>query len=110
MGIHGLLAYVVTTRIREIGVRLALGARSSDILRLVLQRGLGLAAVGVVLGVLGGLAAGQVVEALLAGVSPRDPATFVTAATLAFVMVTVGALVPALRATHVDPTVAMRVE
>jgi predicted permease len=110
VGIHGLLAYLVTTRIREIGVRLALGARSSDILRLVLQRGLGLAAVGVVLGVLGGFAAGQVVEALLAGVSPRDPATFVTAATLAFVMVTAGALVPALRATHVDPTVAMRVE
>jgi predicted permease len=110
VGINGLLAYVVSTRAREFGVRLALGARRADILRLVLERGLVLAAIGIALGVFLGMTAGQVVQALLAGVSPRDPGTFAAAGLVAFVMVTIGALVPALRATRVDPTVTMRVE
>ena len=110
VGINGLLAYVVSTRAREFGVRLALGAQRADILRLVLERGLGLAAAGIALGVFLGMTAGQVVQALLAGVSPHDPGTFAAAGLVAFVMVTIGALVPALRATRVDPTVTMRAE
>jgi ABC-type antimicrobial peptide transport system permease subunit len=110
VGINGLLAYVVSTRAREFGVRLALGATRVNILRLVLERGLALAALGIALGVFLGMTAGQVVQALLAGVSPHDPVTFAGAGLVAFVMVTVGALVPALRATRVDPTVTMRAE
>jgi predicted permease len=110
IGIHGLLAFTVASRSQEIGVRRALGARTGDILRLVVRHGLRLAGVGVVLGLGLAWAAGHSLEALLAGVSPRDAATFAAAAGLAVVTALAGSLLPAWRAARVDPLKVIRVE
>jgi putative ABC transport system permease protein len=110
IGVHGLLAFTVASRSQEIGVRRALGARTADILRLVVRQGLRLAGVGVGLGLVLAWAAGRSLEALLAGVSPRDAATFAAAAGLAVVTALAGSLVPAWRATRVDPLKVIRVE
>jgi predicted permease len=110
IGIHGLLAFTVSNRAQEIGVRMALGARRSDILSLVLRHGLVLGAVGVALGLALALAAGRGLEALLAGVSPRDAATFLTATGVAVSMALLGSLLPAIRAIRVDPLTVMRAE
>jgi len=110
VGIHGLLAFLVASRSREIGVRRALGARTHDIVALVLRHGLGLAALGIAFGL--GLAylAGRSLEALLAGVSPRDLATFALAGGLAVATALAGSLLPALRAIRVDPLKMIRVD
>ena len=110
IGIHGLLAFVVTGRRREIAVRMALGAGSGRILRLVVGRGLVLAGCGVVLGLGGAYAAGASLQALLAGVSPTDLPTFGGAAGLALAMALAGSLWPALGALRVDPVSATRAE
>ena len=110
IGIHGLLAFVVTGRRREIAVRMALGAGSGRILRLVVGRGLALAGCGVVLGLGGAYAAGTSLQALLAGVSPTDLPTFGGAAGLALAMALCGSLWPALGALRVDPVSATRTE
>lgn len=110
VGIHGLLAYLVSSRTREIGVRVALGAGPSSIVRLVLGRAVVLAAAGVVVGGAGAWAAGQALQALLAGVSPADPPSFAAAAGLAFAMALAGSAWPAARALRVDPVVATRAE
>jgi putative ABC transport system permease protein len=110
IGIHGLLAFTVASRSQEIGVRRALGARTADILQLVVRHGLRLAAVGVGLGLVLAYAAGQSLEALLAGVSPRDAVTFAAAAALAVVTALGGSLLPAWRAARVDPLKVIRVE
>jgi ABC-type antimicrobial peptide transport system permease subunit len=110
VGIHGLLAFAVSQRSREIGVRVALGAGPGDILGLVLKQGLWTAAAGVVAGT--GLAwvAGRTLQALLAGVRPDDPAAFLAAGGLCLAMTLAGCLVPALRALRVDAATAMRGE
>jgi ABC-type antimicrobial peptide transport system permease subunit len=110
IGIHGLLAFTVSNRSQEIGVRLALGAQRGDILGLVLRHGVALGAGGVALGLVLAFAAGRGLEALLAGVSPRDVATFLTAGGLAVSMAFLGSLLPALRAIRVDPLTVMRAE
>jgi predicted permease len=110
VGLHGLLAFVVSSRTREIGVRLALGARPGSILALVLGRGTGLAALGVAFGVAAAFAVGQTLQALLAGVSPADPASFAVASAVAFATALAGSAWPAMRAAHVDPAVATRAE
>jgi len=110
IGIHGLLSFAVSQRTSEIGLRMALGARSGDILTLVLRQGALLAATGAVLGLLLAYAAGRAMEALLAGVKPGDLVTFLTASALAFLMTLSGSLLPALRAVRVDPTTAIRTE
>jgi predicted permease len=110
VGIHGVLAFAVSQRAREIGVRMVLGAPASEILRMVLRRGLVLAAVGVALGLALAFAAGQAMQALLAGVSPTDAPTFAAAAVLAFAMTLVGSLLPALRAVRLDPLTVIRAE
>jgi putative ABC transport system permease protein len=110
VGIHGLLAFTVASRSQEIGVRRALGAGSGDILRLVVRHGLALACVGIGLGLGLAWAAGRSLEALLAGVSPRDAATFAAAAAVVLAAALVGSLLPALRAVRVDPLKVMRVE
>ena len=110
IGIHGLLAFAVSNRAQEIGVRVALGARPADVLRLVLDEGVRLAAAGTVAGVVLAYAAGRALEALLAGVSPRDAATFASAVALALLMTVAGGLLPALRAVRVDPLTAIRAE
>ena len=110
IGIHGLLAFTVSQRTREIGVRIALGAPAGEILRMVLRRGVRLAAAGVVLGAVLAYAAGRAMEALLFGISPADTATFAVAVTMSFAMATLGSLWPALRAVRVNPVEAMRSE
>jgi predicted permease len=110
LGIHGLLAFAVSNRAQEIGVRIALGARPADVLALILREGLLLAAAGTIVGVALAYTAGRALEALLAGVSPWDAATFSAAVALAVVMTLAGSLLPALRAVHVDPLTAIRAE
>jgi putative ABC transport system permease protein len=110
IGIHGLLAFTVSRRAREIGVRMALGAESGDILRMVLRRGVLLAISGVVPGALLAYAAGRALQGLLAGVHPADGVTFGVALAVSFATILLGSLVPALRAVRVNPMTAMRAE
>jgi len=110
IGLHGLLAYNVSQGAREIGVRMALGAERRTILRMVLQRGMQLALIGVLAGGIFAVVAGRWLQALLAGVSPTDFASFGGAVGLAFAMTVVGSLLPALKATRVDPLQVMRAD
>jgi predicted permease len=110
IGIHGLLAFAVSTRTREIGVRMALGAKSGDIVAMVLRDGLLLATIGIGIGVALAYAASMKLQGILAGVRPSDPVTFLSAAGLCVFMTLVGSLAPALRAVRVDPSIAMRSE
>jgi predicted permease len=110
IGIHGVLAFAVAQRTQEIGVRVALGARRVDILGMVLRQGAAMAAAGLAMGVGGAFLAGSAMQALLAGVSPRDPETYAGAVGLACAMTAAGTLLPAVRAVRVDPVIAMRAE
>ena len=110
IGIHGLLAFAVSSRVREIGLRMALGARSGEIIAMVMRRGALLAAVGVVFGVGLAIVAGRALQSVLAGVSPADPAVFAGAVSLALLMTLFGCLLPAIRAVRVDPIDAIRSE
>ncbi|HYC30667.1 MAG TPA: ABC transporter permease [Gemmatimonadales bacterium] len=110
VGIHGLLSYAVATRTREIGVRLALGARPSGIVRLVLGQAVLLAVAGVLPGVLLAYLAGRTMAALLASVQPGDAATFAAVVLVCLVTAAAGAAAPALRALKVDPMLALRAE
>lgn len=110
VGIHGLLAFTVAQRAREIGVRMALGARRPAIARMVVKDGLVLTATGAVPGVFMAIAAGRAMRGLLAGVQPGDPATLATAVSLAVAITLLGSLLPALRATRVSPMDVMRME
>jgi hypothetical protein len=110
VGVHGLLSFVVASRSREIGVRRALGARTADIMDLVVRHGLWLAGAGVGLGLALAWAAGRSLEALLAGVSPRDAVTFSTAALVVVAAALAGSLAPAWRAARVDPLRVIRSE
>jgi predicted permease len=110
VGIHGLLAFAVSARTQEIGVRIALGAARSDIFNMTLGEGLKLAVVGIVVGMAIAYATGRLLESLLAGVKPWDLGTFAVAVVLAVAMTLAGSLLPAFRAVRVDPTAAMRAE
>jgi predicted permease len=110
VGIHGLLAFGVSERRKEIGVRLALGALPSSILRLVLSEGALLGALGLACGLTAAAWVGRTLQSLLAGVSPFDPIAFGTAAALCGAMALLGSLGPALRAIRVDPSEAIRAE
>jgi len=110
IGIHGLLSYAVSQRTQEFGVRIALGAQSSEILKMVLRDGVILAATGIVVGAALAFAAGKTMETLLAGVKPADPMTFLIAIAVALIMTIAGSLLPAKRAVSVDPTTALRTE
>jgi putative ABC transport system permease protein len=110
IGIHGLLAFAVSQRSQEIGVRMALGAQAGDILRMVVRRGVSLAFAGIVPGIMLAYAAGRSMQALLAGVPAADPLTFAAVAGLGLVMTLAGVLVPAVRAVRVDPISVMRAE
>jgi ABC-type antimicrobial peptide transport system permease subunit len=110
VGIYGLLAYTVSQRSREIGVRLALGAQPSRVARMIFGDGMRLALIGIVPGVLGAYAAGRAKSALLFGVAPGDPVTFAGAVGVALVMAFAGSLVPALRAVRVAPASVLKAE
>jgi len=110
VGLHGLIAFTVSNRLQEIGVRIALGAAKSHIVRLVVDDGLRLATAGVLVGVALAYAAGRSMSALLAGLDPADAPTFVVASMVVALMTVGGSLLPALRAVRVNPTSVMRIE
>jgi putative ABC transport system permease protein len=109
-GIYGVMSYSVAQRTQEIGVRMALGARPLDVLKLVVRQGMMLALIGVIVGLAGALALTRVMSSLLFGVTERDPITFVAVAALLIVVAFISCFVPALRATRVDPLIALRYE
>jgi predicted permease len=110
VGIYGLLAYTVSQRSQEIGVRLALGADPSRVGRMIFADGMRLALFGIVPGVLGAYAAARGMSALLFGVAPSDPATFAAGVGVALLMTFAGSLVPAVRAVRVTPMSVLRAE
>ncbi len=110
VGVYGVIAYAVSQRTREFGVRMALGAEAGDVAWLVLKSGLQIAAIGISLGLLGGLGISQFLRGLLFHVSPYDPVTFVCVAAALGSVTLVACWVPARRATKVDPMVALRQE
>jgi ABC-type antimicrobial peptide transport system permease subunit len=110
LGTYGVLSYAVTQRRREFGIRLAVGAQRSDVLQLVLASGLRLVALGVALGLAGSFALADVLNSLLFGVSAQDPTVFAGIALLLFAVTTVACLLPAFRATRVNPVDALRAE
>ena len=110
IGVYGLLAYAVTRRTREIGVRMALGATRASVLRMVVAEGLTLALVGVAIGVPGALAAGRFTRSLLYGLTPGDPATLAGAGAIFVAVAIFAGWFPAYRASAIDPMSALRHE
>jgi putative ABC transport system permease protein len=110
VGIYGVMSYSVSRRTREIGIRISLGARHTEVLRMVVWQGMVQAAIGTVAGIAGALALAKLMSKLLYGVQPTDLATFIGAGTLLGFAALLATLVPARRATRIDPTVALREE
>jgi putative ABC transport system permease protein len=110
LGLYGVIAYSVTQRTSELGVRMALGARAIDIVRLVAMSATALVAAGLVLGACGAFALGRAMRSLLYGVGPNDPATLLTVAAILAAVAALASYVPARRAARVDPAIALRPE
>lgn len=110
LGIYGLLTYSVTQRTREMGLRMALGAKQRDLLQLIVGSGLKLTLIGVAIGVLAGLAIAHLIASLLFGVGPTDLKTFVGVAGIIIVAASLASYLPARRASRIDPMVALRYE
>jgi len=110
IGIYGVMAQSVIQRTQEIGIRMALGARSADLVRMVVTEGVRLAIAGIAIGVLGALALTRITANLLYGVKPTDAPTFIAAAFALLIAVTLAALIPARAASRVDPMIALRQE
>jgi putative ABC transport system permease protein len=110
LGIYGVLAYFVAQRTREIGVRVALGAQTRDVMKMVMKQGMRLTLFGIGIGLIGGFALARLMKSLLFGVSANDPLTFAAVATLLALVAMLACYIPARRATKVDPVVALRCE
>src|SRR5262249_40433039 len=109
-GVYGVMSYVAAQRQAEMGVRLALGATAGDVISILGGSGAKLAAAGLVCGLAVSLAAGRVIESMLYGIKPHDPLATVCAVLLLSAAALLAALVPALRASRVDPALALREE
>jgi putative ABC transport system permease protein len=110
VGIYGVVSYSVTQRTHEIGIRMALGARAGNVLSLIMKNGLTLVLTGIAIGIGGALALTRFLTTLLFGVTPTDSVTFVVVGIIFFVIAMIASLIPALRATRVDPLEALRYE
>jgi predicted permease len=110
VGIHGVLAYMLAQRTREIGVRIALGATTADVMRLVLGQSAAMTAVGLAAGIVLGVGLANWLRTWLYGVTPADPVTLVGVVVVLGVVAGVSSYLPTLRATRIDPAVALRVE
>jgi putative ABC transport system permease protein len=110
VGIYGIVAYSVTQRTQEIGVRMAIGAERSDVLALIVGSGMRLALVGVAIGLAGALALSRLIETMLFDVRPFDPASYAATAALLLAIAALACYVPARRAMRVDPIIAIRTE
>ncbi|MCI0665475.1 MAG: FtsX-like permease family protein, partial [Acidobacteria bacterium] len=110
LGIYGVVSYVVTQRRHEIGLRIALGATTFNILKLVLKQGMILTSIGILLGLAASFALTRVLRGLLYDVKSTDPATFFGVALLLFAVATLASYIPARRATKVDPMITLKHE
>ena len=110
VGIYGVISYIVSQRTREIGVRMALGAASRDVSRMVLRQGMILAVVGVAVGLVAAVGLTRLMASFLYGVEATDPVTFGVVAALLVAVALVASYLPALRASRTDPLEALRFE
>jgi putative ABC transport system permease protein len=110
LGIYGVLAYFVAQREREIGIRVALGAQTRDVMKMVMKQGMRLTLFGVGIGLIGGFALARLMKSLLFGVGASDPLTFAAVAALLASVAMAACYIPARRAMKVDPVVALRCE
>jgi putative ABC transport system permease protein len=110
LGLYGVIAYSVSQRTRELGIRMAIGAQRADVLRLVLREGLTTAGIGVVLGLIGALLTTRLLQGLLFGVSATNPLIFAINAIILMAVALTACLIPARRASRIDPMEALRHE
>ena len=108
VGLYSVLAYAVSQRRSEIGIRMALGAKRGQVVRLVMQGGLQLVAIGLVIGLAGAAGAARLIQSLLFNVRPLDPLVYGGVAMLFTVVATLACLLPSLRASRIDPLLALR--
>ena len=110
IGVYGLVTYTVQQRTQEIGIRMALGAQTNGILKMVVSQGMIISAIGIVSGAVGAFFLAKILESFLFGVKPRDPVAFVAVPLVLIAVALIAVMVPAIRATRIDPVTALRYE